>query len=377
MSEVLMEQTAITENVILAQQGDAEAFGRLVRHSQNAITSIALAIVRDLDGSEDVAQKAYIAAWQRMHELNNANSFLPWLRQITRNLAKNFLRDNKTEQRISSEEAEILLEQFSDPKDNHETQLERSQIADLVDDFISQLPADSRELVLLYYREQQNTQHVAKLLGISEENVRQRLSRARLTLKQNMIARYGKLLLNTAPTITFSALVLSSLTVSSPIAAATVASSMASSKSTMIGKILALFGGALLGSFMGVLAVILSSKIVIHRLNDEQMKRQVTKNRNAMILWIIVSGLLLTAAYEFTSGWWGPVTAYLIFAIGLLRYCYTLYTLLDHNLCARTPNPWRNKIAPRILMVSGIVLGLGGGFTGLIIGLMNSGRLII
>ena len=75
-----------------ARAGDRDAYGRIVVACQNTITAIALAIVRDVPSSEDIAQDAFLNAWQHLRRLQNADSFLPWLRQITRNLARDHLR---------------------------------------------------------------------------------------------------------------------------------------------------------------------------------------------------------------------------------------------------------------------------------------------
>ena len=72
------------QDVKAAQQGDERAFGRLVNASRNTIASIALAITRDLDASEEITQQVFISCWQKLHTLQNAASFLPWARQSAR-----------------------------------------------------------------------------------------------------------------------------------------------------------------------------------------------------------------------------------------------------------------------------------------------------
>ena len=72
----------LTPDVLAAQQGDMAAYQRLVNRCRQMVSSIALAIVKDLDRSEDIAQQVFIHVWQQLPQLREANSFLPWLRQI-------------------------------------------------------------------------------------------------------------------------------------------------------------------------------------------------------------------------------------------------------------------------------------------------------
>ena len=75
-----------------AQRGDRNAYSRLVAAAQRMVTSVALAQVRDLQLSEDIAQETFLQAWQRIAQMRSAGSFLPWLREVARNRAIDYLR---------------------------------------------------------------------------------------------------------------------------------------------------------------------------------------------------------------------------------------------------------------------------------------------
>ena len=217
-------------DVSAAIAGDMQAFSRLVQRCQNGISSIALAIVKDLDASEEVCQQVFIAAWQQLNSLQNPASFLPWLRQITRYRAYSYLREQRGAQIERGTEAEAMLETFASDSSPAE-ELQRSEQAMLIRNLLDELPPESREIVLLFYREEQNSQQVASLLGLTEANVRKKLQRVRELLKEQLLARYGKLILSTAPGVGLSSAVLSALLVGSPPAAAATASAMAAQSS--------------------------------------------------------------------------------------------------------------------------------------------------
>lgn len=78
--------------VAAAANGDAAAFGHVIGATSGLVTSIALAIVRDVDLSQDIAQDVFLSAWRDLRQLRNPGSVLPWLRQMTRNRAHHVLR---------------------------------------------------------------------------------------------------------------------------------------------------------------------------------------------------------------------------------------------------------------------------------------------
>ena len=289
-----VQEQHLLSDVELAQSGDQQAFGRLINQTRNLVSSIALSIVKDLDNSEDVAQQVYIGAWKNISELKSTDSFLPWLRQMTRYKALNFLRDNKIHQKIRGEEANLILAQFCDPKLDMDTSMHREQSNVIIQNFISQLPEESREIVLLYYREEQSSQQVARLLEQSETNIRKKLSRVRQLLHEQILRKHGRLLLSTAPALGFSSLVLGTITTSSPVAAAVMSSATAGTKSGFLHKLGLLLGGSMIGALIAVLAVRLSTAPLLKKLTNEQARQQVLSYRKTITpvdnIWWNITG---------------------------------------------------------------------------------------
>ncbi|GAB3305014.1 RNA polymerase sigma factor [Luteimonas notoginsengisoli] len=202
-----------------AARGDRDAYGRIVIACQNVVTAVALAITRDVPASEDIAQDAFLAAWQNLRRLQNPSSFLPWLRQITRNLARDHLRANR-HRPLDGEGAEIAISLAADPAPTPAQQLAADERELAAAELIAALPEESREVLLLYYREDQSSQQVAALLGLSDAAVRKRLSRARQSLREDLLRRFGEFARSSAPTATFATILSTALVVASPPAAA-------------------------------------------------------------------------------------------------------------------------------------------------------------
>ncbi|KRG39953.1 RNA polymerase subunit sigma-70 [Stenotrophomonas pictorum JCM 9942] len=221
MTTAQLEAT-LQRDLPAARNGCTQSYGRIVAVCQNTVTAIALAITRDVHASEDIAQEAFIKAWQQLNQLSNTSSFLPWLRQITRNLARDWLRANRNRP-LSGEAAEIAIGMAADPSPNGADVLMRVEEELAAAEIISALPEDSRETLLLFYREGQSSQQVALLLGLSDAAVRKRLSRARASVRGEMLRRFGEFARASAPGTAFAAVVSSAVMLAAPGTASAIA----------------------------------------------------------------------------------------------------------------------------------------------------------
>jgi RNA polymerase sigma-70 factor (ECF subfamily) len=78
-----------TEAIARAQNGDASAYGVLVKNHESAAFRAALLILRDASSAEDVAQEAFVRAYRELGRFRAGESFRPWLLRIVTNLALN------------------------------------------------------------------------------------------------------------------------------------------------------------------------------------------------------------------------------------------------------------------------------------------------
>ncbi len=378
----LIEQQLVPD-VNKACAGDLASFERLIQRCRQTVTGIALAIVKDLDASEEVAQQVFIHVWQQLGTLREPASFLPWVRQITRYRAYNYLRDNRVNQQVVGDEAELLLAQFADPSAEIADNLQRSQQNVLIQQLIDDLPDDSREIVLLYYREEQSSQQVAELLGLSDANVRKKLSRVREILKEQLLSRYGNLLLSTAPGLGFSAMVAAMLVTVSPPAAAAGAAFAASGSSTtanasLFGKWGLLLSGAMIGSLAGVAGVYFGMKSVLNNAANAQERLVLRRLRTQTVLWVLFSGVLLMLGYELTDSAWGPLGAFVIFIVGLVVSNLRLARIIGPRMAEQArldPIAAQRQHKNKIGCAIGTAIGFIAATAGIIYNMFETGRL--
>ena len=346
------------------------------------MTAIALAITRDVPASEDVAQEAFISAWQNLRRLQNPASFLPWLRQITRNLAHDHLRGR---QRRAGEVAgaDEVIAMAADPQPTPFEQLLQDEHQAVAAELISALPDDSREVLLLYYREGQSSQQVAALLGLSDAAVRKRLSRARQVVRDELLKRFGEFARDSAPSFAFTAAMATTLAVASPPAAAAgiLASAVAGTGAKTVGKILLGSAGstglALVGACAGIYLGLRSQ--LKGAIDDSERFALV---RSAVVSALATVGFLVVVIgiVRFDDGWEWPVAA----TLGFMTVVFHQSIVVQPRILARrhAREMQRDPVAAtaqrrreRWRCWVGALVGFGFGFGGLLYGLVVSGRL--
>ncbi len=204
-----MGDAALAEDVAASARGSVDAYRRLVERSRNLVCSIALAAVRDVAESEEIAQEVYLSAWKGLRALRNPSSFLPWLRQLTRNECADHLKRHTRSRWVQGEEAEALLATAADGAPSAEQTVELGEQLRALAEALDELPDETRETVVLFYREGHSVAQVASLLGLTEDSVKQRLSRARARLHASLLERFGEAAASTAPGAAFALAVVS------------------------------------------------------------------------------------------------------------------------------------------------------------------------
>jgi len=151
-----------------------EDFEQLVTRYQDVVCAVAYAVLRDRARSEEVAQDAFLVAWQRLPGLATPPAMPSWLCGIARNLARNAAR-RRTESPMEVDPAE--------PRPDARQQLLDREATALAEEALGRLGDREREAVVLFYRAGQSMRQVADALGISEPAARQRAHRARARLR--------------------------------------------------------------------------------------------------------------------------------------------------------------------------------------------------
>lgn len=237
---VSFSTVATTPDVQAAARGDRAAFGRLVAQYQGVVAAITFAGMRNVAESEDVAQDVFVQAWGQLGNLRDPGRFLPWLRQIAFHRVVDAQR-RRGRARLEPRGAERIAA-AADTGPDALGRLIDGEMAALLASVLEELPEESREVVVLFYREGHSVEQVATLLGLREAAVRKRLARARDRLRAGLETAFGEGLRRSAPRAGFAGVVLAALPPFVPAAPAASAGGTAAANASVAGAVA--FGAA-------------------------------------------------------------------------------------------------------------------------------------
>jgi RNA polymerase sigma-70 factor, ECF subfamily len=167
------------------RDGDLKAYSEVVKLYQRRISGLALMIVRDRAGAEDVAQDAFVRAYTHLDRYDDSREFYPWLATITVRLAKNSLRSQaRTATREATALAEDIDTSFSPDFLNELIADERGQH---LWQSVASLPTGERTATLLYYRQEMKVTDIATAMDVSSGTIKTLLFRARQKLRISML----------------------------------------------------------------------------------------------------------------------------------------------------------------------------------------------
>ncbi|MGD0060915.1 MAG: sigma-70 family RNA polymerase sigma factor [Verrucomicrobiia bacterium] len=268
--------------------GDRNAFRQIVERYQSLVCSITYNATGSLTLSEDLAQDTFVAAWKQLSELREPAHLRAWLCGIARFLVGKELRRQGREPVHAAESLEAIHDPLS-PEPSPSSQAVTREEEAILWRALERIPDAYRQPLILFYREHQSVERVAVELDLSEDAVKQRLSRGRKLLHEEVIAFVEGTLTRTAPGQEFSGAVLAAL----PMAAASTATATAGAAAKGAGA--SKFGllWTLFAPFVGLIGGMTVSWMSVHFAPNERERR--VQTLTATVLWSFVLGWCLLA----------------------------------------------------------------------------------
>jgi RNA polymerase sigma-70 factor (ECF subfamily) len=174
------------------RRGESDAFYELVRPHERALYTSAFSILQDPSEAEDVAQETVLKAFRNLHQFRGEARFGTWLLSIAINEARMRLR-TRQRARMESLDAPVTDDpdyvpiQLRDWREIPSQVLERQELREALTRALACLDEKYREVLVLRDVQHLNVAETAEALGINPGNVKVRLLRARLQMRDRLV----------------------------------------------------------------------------------------------------------------------------------------------------------------------------------------------
>ena len=170
--------------------GEKECFYTLVRPYERAVFTAAMSILRNPADAEEVAQEAVLKALTHLHSFRREAKFSTWLIQITINEARLKLRKDRrhlyesVDESKADDEGDYSPRDFADWREIPSEVLQRKELREALQRALDRLPQKYREVLILRDVQHLSIEETAQALGLTAGNVKTRLLRARLQMRE-------------------------------------------------------------------------------------------------------------------------------------------------------------------------------------------------
>lgn len=183
-----------------ARKGQWEAFEELVARFEPRVFRLTWRILQHREDAEDATQQTFISVMESLDRFREEASVSTWILRIATNQALAMLRKRRgrstvrleTEPSPGDDETPLPHPDFvAQWREDPAELAERSEVRELVAQSLEELDEKYRLVFVLRDVEQFSTKETAELLGITVPNVKVRLLRARLQLRERLTRALG------------------------------------------------------------------------------------------------------------------------------------------------------------------------------------------
>jgi RNA polymerase sigma-70 factor (ECF subfamily) len=200
MLREIPNEVSDSELVRRAKAGHLEAFEALTKRYEQRVYGLARRMLRQEQDAEDVTQQTFLSVLENLNGFRGEASFSTWVLRIASHAALKIIRKRKGLNTISLEEATEPSEDpqaiphpefIADWRQSPELLVEQNEVRRLLDDALTRLDEKHRLVFVLRDVEGLSVRETAEALDLSEGNVKVRLLRARLQLREDLTRVLG------------------------------------------------------------------------------------------------------------------------------------------------------------------------------------------
>jgi RNA polymerase sigma-70 factor (ECF subfamily) len=200
MTNLPTPETPDVELGCLAKAGELDAFEALTNRYEQRVYGLAMRMLRQEQDAEDVTQQTFLSVLENLEGFRGESSFSTWVLRIASHAALKIIRKRKGLNTVSLEEATEPSDDFNsiphpefiaDWRQSPAHLVERNEVRRLLDDALTRLDEKHRLVFLLRDVEGLSVRETADALDLNEGNVKVRLLRARLQLREDLTRVLG------------------------------------------------------------------------------------------------------------------------------------------------------------------------------------------
>ncbi len=171
-----------------SQSGDSDAFNRLVERHTPRLHRVVRRLASDAGEAESIVQEAWLRAWRRLPECDEAQPLFPWLARVAVNVARDLWRRDRA---LAFADLDVDEAEFADDQPGPEPRLERKLALQRLAGGVERLPTAQRAVIALRYDGGLSYEEIATSMEIPVNTVRTHLHRAKAALRAWLEAEDG------------------------------------------------------------------------------------------------------------------------------------------------------------------------------------------
>lgn len=174
--------TALIEGIL---RGEQQLFAVLVDRYQNMVFSVAYRFTNNREDAEELAQSAFVKAYQSLANYRGDAKFSTWLYTVVNSVCLTFLRKRRLETH-SLDNENVFHRADNMDSGMRANQVETKSKVQMVQQAIGMLAPDDAQVLTLFYQGEQSLDEIGKIMGIDPNTAKVKLHRARQRLKTTL-----------------------------------------------------------------------------------------------------------------------------------------------------------------------------------------------
>lgn len=186
-----MDQIDIQKNIERISEGDDAGFVEILNFYIKPVFNFVYRICGNSKDAEDITQEVFIKLWKNLKKYRPGTSFKAWLFSIARNTAIDWLRKKKNINFSAFEDEEgenKLFDSVVDESPWPDDLAIKAENSEMIEGFISKLPAIYKEVIVLRYKNQLTFDEIGEVIGRPANTVKSQHQRALNYLKKMLDA---------------------------------------------------------------------------------------------------------------------------------------------------------------------------------------------